>query len=393
MTLPQRFKRHLKLTLRPFLDSFRALISGSWLHVLLRLTVLSAAIGFGAVAYTWTGLISISADAGHWPITTSFLGFAMRNTVETQAMGVSAPPLDDPAAVLKGAGYYATGCALCHGAPGEAQSVVVKGMTPKPPYLPDAVSKWEAAELFWIVKNGLKYTGMPAWPVPEREDEVWTMVAFLQQLPGMSVERYARLAYGERAGEEAPSKPLRHLTEALDPVLVDCARCHGREGAGRGLGAAPILAGQSESYLLASLRAFATGERKSGIMQPIAANLKSPVMEGLARYYSGQTVPPRATEPVEDPDAIGRGKRKTEKGVPEAGIPGCVHCHGPTSFPRNPMYPNLAGQYADYLALQLELFKAGKRGGTAYANVMHTAAKRLSKDQIRELALYYASQR
>lgn len=181
--------------------------------------------------------------------------------------------------------------------------------------------------------------------------------------------------------------------QSLEPVLADCARCHGREGAGRSFGAAPILAGQNEPYLLASLRAFAAGERKSGIMQPIAANLQDSTMKALAGYYADQVVPPRAVRPVEEPDALGRGKTQAEKGVPEAGIPVCTHCHGPTSFPRNPMYPDLGGQYADYLALQLELFKAEKRGGTAYANIMHTAAKRLTSEQIRDLALYYASQR
>ncbi|GHB01218.1 c-type cytochrome [Modicisalibacter luteus] len=66
-------------------------------------------------------------------------------------------------------------------------------------------------------------------------------------------------------------------------------------------------------------------------------------------------------------------------------------CHGPRSGPNNPYYPELAGQYADYLALQLSLFKSEKRGGTAYVRIMHSAAKGLDESQMRSLALYYAS--
>jgi cytochrome c553 len=59
--------------------------------------------------------------------------------------------------------------------------------------------------------------------------------------------------------------------------------------------------------------------------------------------------------------------------------------------PRNPAYPLVAGQYADYLVLQLELFKKQHRGGTAYAHLMHTVAVRLTPEQMRDVALYYAS--
>jgi cytochrome c553 len=55
------------------------------------------------------------------------------------------------------------------------------------------------------------------------------------------------------------------------------------------------------------------------------------------------------------------------------------------------MYPNIAGQYAPYLKLQLELFTEGKRGGTEYAHIMHSAAQRLTSEQMQALADYYAS--
>jgi cytochrome c553 len=72
-------------------------------------------------------------------------------------------------------------------------------------------------------------------------------------------------------------------------------------------------------------------------------------------------------------------------------VPACAQCHGPGGGPRNPHYPVLAGQYAHYLIQQLELFKNGQRGGSPYAHLMREVAPRLTSEQIREVAQYYAS--
>src|SRR3989337_1213280 len=106
----------------------------------------------------------------------------MRKSVETHSSDIEVPPLDDPALARRGAGHYAASCAPCHGAPGVARSAVTKAMTPPPPYLPEQVPAWQDAELFWIVRHGVKFTGMPAWPALQRSDEVWAMVAFLRRL-------------------------------------------------------------------------------------------------------------------------------------------------------------------------------------------------------------------
>jgi cytochrome c553 len=68
-----------------------------------------------------------------------------------------------------------------------------------------------------------------------------------------------------------------------------------------------------------------------------------------------------------------------------------VECHGPAESRRNPAYPNLAGQYVDYLNLQLELFKKGSRGGTAYSHLMTRVAVNLTPEQMKVVALYYSS--
>lgn len=381
-----------------------------WRSLLVSLAILGVVLGIGGFLFAWSGLMPISASSGHWPVTRWVLQFAMHNAVETHAMAVEKPArtdLTDPALVLKGAGHYATGCVPCHGAPGQKQSLIAKQMTPEPPFLPPKVKEWTPEQLFWIVKHGIKFTPMPAWVSLQRDDEVWAMVAFLQKLPTLSPERYQQLAHGELADAgTAAGTGLGRLLPPDEPrhaALANCARCHGLDGNGRGLGAFPKLAGQSEAYLRASLEAYASGDRHSGIMQPIAVDLDEAAMRALASHYAGmdrstaqQPQPSQAA--ADDPPAgntdsasIARGREITRQGIPEQGVPSCVDCHGPGHGPRNPHYPELAGQYADYIALQLTLFKEGKRGGTAYADIMHSAVERMDGKEIRDVALYYHS--
>jgi hypothetical protein len=59
-------------------------------------------------------------------------------------------------------------------------------MTPHLPYLPPVIPARQPDELFYIVKHGIKFTGMPAWPAQQRDDERWAMVAFLRRLPDLA---------------------------------------------------------------------------------------------------------------------------------------------------------------------------------------------------------------
>ncbi|MFN7027479.1 MAG: c-type cytochrome, partial [Pseudorhizobium sp.] len=186
-------------------------------------------------------------------------------------------------------------CAGCHGAPGVPQSPVVEEMVPSPPRLEEKVAEWSDEELFWIVKNGIKFSGMPAWPAQERDDEVWAQVAFLRTLPGLTRDEYAQLALGGGLADddlEAGGETTAALDGIVQNALVDCARCHGLDGRGRGGGntndAFPIIAGQPAPYLFATLQAFSHGERQSGFMEPPARRYAPDVLEALARYYAQQ---------------------------------------------------------------------------------------------------------
>ncbi|MDQ3287593.1 MAG: c-type cytochrome [Pseudomonadota bacterium] len=382
-------------------------------RVLCRLVMMGLMVAGLGVLFVALGLVSIAADRGHWPLTEDVLRITMNHTVRMRTLRSQAPALDQPALVLKGAGHYATGCMPCHGAPGQDRSLLVFGMVPEPPVLSEVVPTRDPSELFWVVKHGLRYTAMPAWPSQQRDDEVWAVVAFLHALPGMSPARYRELAYGPLSSREHTGN-LMLLDDLIAPpmsTLDNCARCHGEQGEGRGTGAFPKLAGQSEAYLLASLQAFARGERHSGVMEPIAASLDPATMQALARHYAGLGAglpkrPDASMYPIAGAAAIAaaaegesasgdllpasptRGAILATRGLASERIPACQHCHGPDATVRNPLYPRLAGQYPQYLALQLHLFQQERRGGTPYHRIMQHAASSMSARQIEDLAAY-----
>jgi cytochrome c553 len=378
-----------------------------------------AAVGGGLAVVG--GLVPINASSGHFAVTEWLLVFAKKRSIATHTWGKEAPPLDDPALVLKGAGHFEAGCRPCHGAPDLPRLPrVPRAMLPPPPNLSIIARQYAPEELFYIVKHGIKFTGMPPWPSQVRDDEVGAVVAFLVTLPDLDGPGYRRLVHGDPAQGGAPfeagaaAKPTKGSTtsaslaaassaaEPLDvlvgaelapkAVVASCGRCHGMDGLGRGNAAFPALAGQSESYLVASLEAYAADRRQSGVMQPSAAALPAEDMRQVARYYSRLPARrARGTPSSGDAAAILRGRDISERGVPDRRIPSCNDCHGPGPGPRFTAAPQLAGQYADYLVLQLQLLAEKRRGGTDRVHLMDEVAPRLAEGQMHDVASYYES--
>jgi cytochrome c553 len=351
----------------------------------------------GAFLVVVSGIVPVKASSGHFAITNWFLHFAMQRSVSTHSLSVEKKKLDEPWLVLKGAGHYETGCRPCHGAPDLEPPVIPQAMTPHPPKLLSLTAEWDPEELFYIVKHGVKFTAMPAWPAQERDDEVWAVVAFLLKMSELDADAYRQLVHGKTREPSAAAPVAELVANEVTPsaAVQSCARCHGQRGEGRQSAAFPKLAGQKRAYQVAALEAYARGERRSGIMQPIAAGLTPEVMAELSQYYATQPSG-RSDNPDENDSGlaaqIARGRVIATQGVPGRGVPSCMDCHGASPFGRNPMYPNLTGQHADYLVLQLELFKARKRGGSPYAHLMNHVAARLTSEQMNDVALYYAAQ-
>ncbi len=350
----------------------------------------AALTALGAVIVI-TGVVSIKASSGHWAPTRWFLNFAKHRSVALYSSGIKAPnDLNDPDRILLGAGAYQTNCAFCHGSPGERAPVVAKAMTPTPPYLASHVAEYSDAELFQIVNHGIKLTGMPAWPARHRDEEVWAVVAFLRTLPGLDSAAYHDLVWGG-ALEDADSAATNSDAGVRPQVWADCFRCHGSDGSGRGDDAFPRLSSQSQGYLSNALKAYASGERPSGVMGPVAAGLDQAQINALARYFARQSGATKAPATA-DADSISRGEKIATQGDPRRMIASCVDCHDPDGVERKDAYPILYGQPASYLRQQLELFKSGHRGGSEFAHLMDPITRRLTPAQIADVAAYFAHQ-
>lgn len=347
-----------------------------WKHVLLA----AIAAPLLALLVAWSGVFYVGATGGHWVVTDWFLHYVMRQSVDTYSTNVERPDMIGEELIAPAAGHFAQGCAFCHGAPGEDRSATVMQMLPWPPDLTTVLDTWTDEELFRIVKNGIRYSGMPAWPTQDRDDEVWGMVAFLRRLPELDAAAYRSLTQHPDAGTAAGNR-----TAALTRAIERCAACHNVDGSGRS-SAIPLLAGQSERYLLDSLHAYADGSRASGNMQTAASLVDRALYADLAAHFSKQPRPAPVVADGQDVD-VELGRRIAEQGLPGKEVPACLSCHGNT---RNPTYPSLDGQHRDYLETQLELFQAEHRGGTAFNHLMKRPAKGLTIQERRAVANYFA---
>ena len=148
----------------------------------------------GGLALLYSGIPEVAATAPHSPLTTWALETAMERGVRRRAREVEpARGLGEAARVRAGATAYDAMCAPCHGAPGREPEAVGKGLLPEPPDLAEAAGAWSPEEIFWITKNGVRMTGMPAFGPTHTDSEIWELVALVERLGELSPEAYRAL--------------------------------------------------------------------------------------------------------------------------------------------------------------------------------------------------------
>jgi mono/diheme cytochrome c family protein len=152
-------------------------------------------LAIGGLAVIYSGLVNVSARYPDNPVAFFLLQTAMRQSVARHAAAQPAPAASTDLA--RGFRLYNETCVYCHGAPGKDPVDIGKGLNPEPPFLPDTIQRWSAAEIFWIVKNGVRMTGMPSFAGSHSDDDLSAVVAFVQKLPGMSAEQYSAFEKGQ----------------------------------------------------------------------------------------------------------------------------------------------------------------------------------------------------
>jgi cytochrome c553 len=251
-------------------------------------------------------------------------------------------------------------CLICHSA----------GMVLTQPEI--SPSQWKAEEE--------KMRSVYDAPINPKDDDV--IADYLAKLTLTN----SAAAYEQIRSHEADPEHGRVVAAQGTAGTPACAQCHALNGASDGSGAFPRIAGQPAYYLGKQMHAFASGLRTNAIMSPIAKALSSKDIADVAAYYAGLD-PPFPTLPTSAPALVLDGEQLATAGNTAKGVSACENCHGPRGTGDSPAIPYLAGQYAHYIALELQMWRRGYRKNSS--DIMLIIAEKLDDHEIESLAAYY----
>jgi mono/diheme cytochrome c family protein len=162
--------------------------------------IVGGALGFivvavlGIIAFIYSGLYDVAAISPDNRVVAWALHQTFASSVIRRASEVQVPPnLEAAEAVRSGARFYSQNCVICHGAPGQPLTAISHGMNPAPPDVLAAQRRIDPAVVFWIVKNGVRMTGMPAFGKTQPDIQIWAVAAFLHKAPGITADEYRDL--------------------------------------------------------------------------------------------------------------------------------------------------------------------------------------------------------
>ena len=183
--------------------------------------------------FIWSGIYNIGADDAHTRPVYTLLQMLRDRSITARASKLHPPPnLNDPTQIRQGAGNYDAMCTGCHLAPGMKDTELSKGLYPAPPALAK-VAVGNPAHHFWVIKHGIKASGMPAWGKSMEDEHIWGMVAFLQQMPKLDAAQYKALVvssggHSHGGGETQPQGQGEGMPDDhADMPMTDESKPHG----------------------------------------------------------------------------------------------------------------------------------------------------------------------
>ena len=233
----------------------------------------------GVSLYVYYGMYNISALTGHTAPVYKFLEFARMQSIETR-IPEKAPSLDQFDWRGAGVQIYEKHCLQCHGAPGLAPEPFALGMMPPPSAIARIASERSPEQLYWVIKNGVMMSGMPAWKYRLKEQELWELVAFLKKLPEFTTKDYALLRQQVPDAHESDhdSKEVITLAEPQhqksfkgQEVLqqYNCTSCHVIEGVASAIfHVGPPLTNISKRSFIAGFLPYSRENLENWIMNP-----------------------------------------------------------------------------------------------------------------------------
>jgi mono/diheme cytochrome c family protein len=252
--------------------------------IVIAFTVAALIAAAGGAAFVYFGVYNVAATDNHTAPVYWLLDVAMRRSVKERAKTIDVPALDDAKLVERGFRLYRGECEQCHGGPGVAPDAIALGMTPLPANLVYTAREWKPAEVFWVVKHGIKMAGMPAWEYRLPESDLWAIVAFVRKLPTIAPLEYkAAAAALAKVPAEAVSSVPDSLASAADPQRgksaiqqYACATCHeipGIVGASAPVG--PTLEGIATRQFIAGVLPNTRENMIRWLMKPLEVDPRS----------------------------------------------------------------------------------------------------------------------
>jgi mono/diheme cytochrome c family protein len=200
-------------------------------RTVLTLVVAVALVGVVAVVLAYAGVVPVAAGQHHFGLIEWYLETAADHAVDRGGAGVQPPSgVDSPQMLQMGLVHYQEMCVTCHGAPGVEPSEIGKGLYPDPPLL-ERKKRARLGPTYWIVKNGIRDTGMPAFGATHTEQELWAIAAFAVAMPHMTPEEYARRT--TEAGVEMPGAEIEAAEQAAQKQVGHEIEQHQREMTGK----------------------------------------------------------------------------------------------------------------------------------------------------------------
>lgn len=174
-------------------------------HILVTLLILFVILCIAFWALVLAGRVDVGADGNHWPVTDQLLTTVRENSVSRRARGIEAklPEFTEEVALFEAVIGFEDMCAKCHTPPGGSPTALARGLNPQATDLTWAGANRSPAELFWVTRNGIRMTGMPAWGPTHSDDELWALVALMTRFPDFSDDDYGNMLVAAReAGVE-----------------------------------------------------------------------------------------------------------------------------------------------------------------------------------------------
>lgn len=203
-------------------------------RILLLLVLIGTALALAAAGalFVASGVYDISAIHPHTRPVYHLIEQTRDRAVARRSQEVQVPPLGGTEQLGYGMALFREHCVRCHGAPGVAPEPFALGLQPLAMPLAQSGRDLDARAIYWIVRNGLKMTAMPAFGFRMDDEGLWAVVAVVQTLHTLTPTEYRSLAQAGRDLDvrEAPGGEADAARGRLALGQYGCTACHAVPG-------------------------------------------------------------------------------------------------------------------------------------------------------------------